>query len=107
MEQKRRISDIAFEYAHRLRADPNIRAVGYGVKVRAGAVVTGRCLVFYVRRKLATVQDGVCCGTWWVPPMIEGFQTDVVVVLAATEARSMIANFSRTETDYGERRANG
>lgn len=100
MEPTRKISEVAFEYAHRLRTDPNIRAVGYGMKQRAGAVVAGHCLVFYVRQKLRQEQDGACCGTWWVPSVVEGYPTDVVVVgryVAGTDVRPATPSRVREE----------
>lgn len=91
MDPTRKISEVAFECAYRLRSDPNIRAVGYGLKRRAGVALAGHCLVFYVGQKLLLEQDGARCGTWWVPSVVEGYPTDVVVVgryVAATNVGS-------------------
>src|SRR3954470_12911921 len=72
------IADVAFRAGRRLATDPNICGVGYGVKLRAGAVAGGASLVFMVREKLSSPAEVAARGSWSVPEAIEGFTTDVV-----------------------------
>jgi hypothetical protein len=81
MSDQRSISTVAFEQGRLRSRDPNICAVGYGVKLRAGspvAVSPDPCLVFFVRRKLASQAEVALQGTWPIPPVVDGFPTDVV-----------------------------
>jgi hypothetical protein len=84
---ERTLAEVAFHEGRRLEKDPNIRAVGYGAKLRAGGPAGGGSLVFLVREKLAT-PEAIARGSWPVPPSIDGFPTDVVEVgeLAAATA---------------------
>ena len=83
----RTLAEVAFHEGRRLEADPNIRSVGYGAKLRHGLPSGGGSLVFLVREKLAT-EEAIARGSWPVPPSIEGFPTDVIEVgeLAAATA---------------------
>jgi hypothetical protein len=77
---QRTLAEAAFEEGRRLAADPNIRGVGYGAKIRDGASVRGGSLVFFVDQKLTTAEEIEARGSWPIPSAIAGFSTDVVEV---------------------------
>ena len=83
---RKTLQNLAFEYGRQLATDPNISAVGYGVKLRAGAALDGDSLVFFVREKLQTAQQAADRNTWLVPAEIDGFQTDIVELGALSAA---------------------
>src|SRR4051794_32523105 len=74
------LGELAFAEGRRLAADPNIRAVGYGVKLRAGAPVASGSLVYFVRQKLDRPEEIAARGSWPIPTTLEGLSTDVVEV---------------------------
>jgi hypothetical protein len=82
MTEEPSLARIAFEQGRLRAGDPNICAVGQGVKLRGGLPVRAEapapCLVFFVRRKLASEVEIAATGSWPVPPAIEGLPTDVV-----------------------------
>jgi hypothetical protein len=87
MESKT-VADVAFAEGRRLTDDPNIVAVGHGVKFRGGRPVDGESVVFFVKEKLASPTAIADRRTVAVPPVIDGFATDVIEVghLAAARA---------------------
>ncbi len=82
------LSDVAFGEGRRLAADPNIVAVGHGAKFRGGEAVDRASVIFFVKEKVASLAALRERGSWVIPPVIEGFPTDVVEVgqLAAANA---------------------
>jgi len=82
------IADVAFEEGRRLADDPNILAVGHGVKFRCGMPDVVEAVTFFVREKLLSRAAITERGSWLVPPTIDGFATDVVQLgpLAAASA---------------------
>jgi len=74
------LGELAFAEGRRLAADPNIRAVGYGIKLRAGTSVGGGSLVYFVKEKLGRTEEIAGRGSWPVPPNVDGISTDVVEV---------------------------
>jgi hypothetical protein len=86
-----RLADVAFAEGRRLAGDPNICAVGYGIKLRAGDPAAPGALVFFVREKLTAAAAIAARGTWSIPDTLGGFATDVVEVghlVAAAADRS-------------------
>ena len=51
-DAKPTLADVAFAEGRRLAGDPNICAVGHGIKLRAGIPAAAGSLVFFVREKL-------------------------------------------------------
>jgi hypothetical protein len=78
--------EVAFRETRRLEADPNIRSVGFGAKLRRGAIAQSESLVFLVDRKLNCAVDIAALHSWVIPAEIDGFVTDVVEVGALTAA---------------------
>jgi hypothetical protein len=74
------LADLAFAEGRRLAGDPNICAVGYGIKLRAGFPAAPGALVFFVREKLGAAAAIAARDTWSIPDTIGGFATDVVEV---------------------------
>lgn len=74
------LPEVAFAEGRRLADDPNICAVGYGVKLRGGTPAGPGSLVFLVREKLPAASEIAARGTWPIPPMVADFPTDVVEV---------------------------
>lgn len=74
------LAEVAFQETQRLTNDPNICAVGYGLKRSNEVVETAASLVFLVREKLRTTDEFAARGTWPIPTVIHGFRTDVVEV---------------------------
>jgi hypothetical protein len=64
---------LAIQYAD----DPNIQTIGYGLRYRGGQLQMERAIIFYVRRKYASVRQIEAAGSKPVPPEIDGFPTDV------------------------------
>lgn len=87
------LTETAFEMGRRLAEDPNIQAVGRGIKLRGGDA-SGNCVVFFVREKLRSPEQIAARGSWVIPPIVNGYPTDVVEVgalLAAAADRSLPA----------------
>jgi hypothetical protein len=76
----RTMATVAFDEGHRRRDDPNVSAVGYGIKLRGGRPLAGESVVFFVRRKLALTDEIAAIGSVAIPPSIDGYPTDVVEV---------------------------
>jgi len=77
---ERTLGELAFAEGKRLAIDPNIRAVGYGIKLRAGAPVASGSLVYFVGEKLERPEEIAAHGSWPIPAAVEGISTDVVEV---------------------------
>lgn len=86
MDNRGALADLAFAEGRRLASDPNICAVGYGIKLRAGVPMAPGALVFFVREKLAVGASVAARGTWSIPETLGGFTTDVVEVGALAPA---------------------
>ena len=94
-----RIAEVAFREGRRLSGDPNICAIGYGAKIRAGGAVGSDSLVFLVREKLSSPDEIAARGSWVVPAAVDGFATDVIEVgrlAAATADRAPAAGARAT-----------
>ncbi len=73
----RSIQEVAASENDRLKDDPNIVAVGYGIKVRGGRIEYRPCLQYFVRTKLPAAEVAAL-ASWLVPAEVEGHPTDVV-----------------------------
>ncbi|MGO8926415.1 MAG: hypothetical protein ACLQU3_05930 [Limisphaerales bacterium] len=62
----------------RLSGDPNVLAVGYGVRVRGGKPVMEACVQYHVRKKLASAAEARKLGTKWIAQKAGGYPTDVI-----------------------------
>lgn len=80
------IAEVAFEQGRRHTGDPNICAVGYGVKLRKGNPTGHTAVVFYVRKKLQSAGEIAEKGTSAVSASVDGFATDVVEIGHLAEA---------------------
>lgn len=93
---KNGLAERAFEEGRRLARDPNICAVGYGIKLRGGLPSQERaaCLVYFVREKLHSSEQIGQRGSWPVSARVGDYATDVVEVgqlTAATADRALPA----------------
>lgn len=93
----RTLAETAFNEGQRLARDPNICAVGYGIKLRGGepAAGSGGCLVYFVRQKLRSQKEIADRETWSIADRVDDFVTDVVEVgqlEAASADRAQPAN---------------
>jgi hypothetical protein len=69
---------VARRENERLADDPNVVAVGYGLKIRKGQPTFEVALQYYVRQKLATDEEIRRAGSEPIPPQVTGLPTDVI-----------------------------
>ncbi|MFX1374565.1 MAG: hypothetical protein ACFFA0_02025 [Promethearchaeota archaeon] len=62
----------------RIKDDPNIIAVGYGLKIIKGKLTYEVCLQYSVRKKLKKKEDIEKAGSQLIPKEIYGIKTDVI-----------------------------
>jgi hypothetical protein len=76
------LAELAFAESRRLADDPNVAAVGCGVKMTGGRPTGTLCLQYFVKekRRAATGPTAARAGTWQVPADLDGVPTDVVEV---------------------------
>jgi hypothetical protein len=74
------LARLAFAESRRLADDPNIVAVGCGVKLRGRAPAGTLCLQYFVTRKLSAGAELEARSTWPVSAEVEGVPSDVVEV---------------------------
>jgi hypothetical protein len=74
----RTLSAVAVAEAERCRQDPNIVAVGFGLKFAKGRPTMQVALHYYVRQKLSSEDEIRALGSEPVPVDIDGYATDVV-----------------------------
>ncbi|HST17341.1 MAG TPA: hypothetical protein VLK36_06705 [Gaiellaceae bacterium] len=93
---------VAAAEGRRLASDPNIVAVGFGLKFVGGKPTMDVALHYHVREKLPNEDAISQRGSEPVPPQVEGYPTDVVVL---TIDRASACPDSPTPTgDRGSRR---
>lgn len=77
-KKKLKISELAGIENVRLKNDPNISSVGYGLKIRDGKPIFEPCLQYFVKRKFIKTEDIVKVGSEIIPKEKMGFATDVI-----------------------------
>lgn len=67
------VARLRGEYA----SDPNVRAIGWGLKRSKGSLQDALSIIFYVKSKLPSERAIASVGSRPIPDEIEGFPTDV------------------------------
>jgi hypothetical protein len=80
------MATVAFDEAQRRFRDPNVSAVGCGIKLRGGQPLAGDSIVFFVQRKLSDADEIAAIGSAPIPTTLDGYRTDVVEVGALQAA---------------------
>lgn len=85
------LAELAFLESRRLADDPNIAAVGCGIKLRGDAPVGSLCLQYFVSRKLPLGAALAELGSQPIPLHVHGVPTDVLEVGRLARAVSDLA----------------
>jgi hypothetical protein len=72
----------------RLKDDPNVLCVGFGLRRRGGKPEYEVCLVYHVFKKFKKVEEIESCGSGLIPKEMQGYPTDVVEVQEGRPAGS-------------------
>jgi len=81
IKNRKRLSEVAQTEQQRLAGDPNVVAVGYGLRQRDGKAEYEVCLQYHVKQKIndpARIRE---LGSQPVPAEVGGYPTDVLEVI--------------------------
>ena len=76
--QRKPLSEVAVNEGQRLANDPNVVAIGYGLKFVKGRPTLEAALQYYVCAKVSNDDEIRKLGTYKVPTDVEGYRTDVI-----------------------------
>ncbi len=82
-QARQTLAEVARSEQGRLSADPNVVAVGYGLRQRGGRGQYEACIQYHVRKKLTGAAAIRQIGSEPIPSEVGGYPTDVVEVVVA------------------------
>ena len=87
-QKRQRLADVAESENRRLATDPNVVAVGYGLRQRGGKGEYEVCIQYHVKKKIVDLADIHNTGSQPIPAEVGGYPTDVVELTQARPLRN-------------------